>query len=180
MQNRPKVFFLLAFCLFGKKCVLFSWNVLGALTVQQTSHLCKPPSLPSGLTCPCWGAEMEGHPSDRQGTPFFSFFSPSTANALNHSPKLRWCQMTSTGGNAFETYKRCDFLHLSCRLPFTGECAEGLTMPQKWLKLLAKGRSSSLVLQGSGSKLCTRLPCISQFKCSQISSLSKSRSHQQI
>lgn len=66
--------FLLAFLVFGKKCVLVSWNVPGALSLQQTSHLCKPPSLPSGLRCPCWDAEMEGHPSDRQGRPFFSFF----------------------------------------------------------------------------------------------------------
>lgn len=76
-----------------------------------------------------------------------------------------------------EVYKRCDVLHLSCRLPFTDDGAEDLTMPQKWLKLLAKGRNWPQVLQGSGTKLCTKLSCTSKLRCSQVSSLSKSRSH---
>lgn len=108
---------------------------------EPVTNLCSPvqaPSLPSGLRCPCWDAEMEGHPSDRQGMSFFSFIPPSTANAnaLNLlSPKQRWCQMTSTGGNA---NKRCDFLHLSCRLSFTDQCAGGSQCPRSdqssWLK----------------------------------------------
>lgn len=45
MQNRLKVFLLLTFLHFGKKWLFFSWNVLSALTQQETSHLCKSPSL---------------------------------------------------------------------------------------------------------------------------------------
>lgn len=67
MQNRPEVFLLLAFLHFGKKWPFFSWNALSALTQRETSHLCKSPSLPSGLRWPYWGGKVEGNPSERQG-----------------------------------------------------------------------------------------------------------------
>lgn len=52
MQSRQNIFLLLTFLYFGNKWLFFSWNVLGALTQQETSHQCKSPSLPSGLRWP--------------------------------------------------------------------------------------------------------------------------------
>lgn len=71
MQNRLKVFVLLTFLHCRKKRPFLSWNVLSALTQRETSHLCKSPSLPSGLRWPYWGAKVEENPSNRQGKSCF-------------------------------------------------------------------------------------------------------------
>lgn len=177
MQNRPKAFFLLAFFALWKEMCF------GQLKCPWCAE---PAANPSPVQAPMTsiraqmsllGCRDGGTPFDRQGRPFFLFFPFKSKCKFSKSvlsrDVVRWLQQEAM---LLDAYERCDFLHLSCRLPFTDECAEGLTMPQKWLKLLGKGRNWSQVLQGS----CTRLPCTSEWSCSQVNSLSKSRSHQQI
>lgn len=99
---------------------------------------CASPITPIRAQMSLLGCRDGGTPLWQAGDVFLFFYSPFNSKCKCSKSSQSKAEMVSDDFNGGNANKRCDFLHLSCRLSFTDQCAGGSQCPRSdqssWLK----------------------------------------------